>query len=281
MDMKKLLLTVMVLIAALGAVTGEIKAAEKLDSLSYAFGQEFTLASMAGENDLMRTRKDFVDYVKGLEDEFNNLKQLNDSSAVISYYIGYWLMPSFSNRDDVYQDDIVNRNKILASYDCIISGLRKTAKGDASLPADTINLPSMISQYGTDSIRPVNRSLCEFYTAYGIKLAYQPGLQKFLEGINPGTHCTVNRQAFATGMADCLESARVPDTTYDFAKGMARVIFMNSLSMKKPLDFQSVVDGAKGALGLSVPLIPRYEAEQVFDKYSHSAAARDDSGIIE
>lgn len=149
------------------------------------------------------------------------------------------------------------------------------------MPADTINLPSMISQYGTDSIRPVNRSLCEFYTAYGIKLAYQPGLQKFLEGINPGTHCTVNRQAFATGMADCLESARVPDTTYDFAKGMARVIFMNSLSMKKPLDFQSVVDGAKGALGLSVPLIPRYEAEQVFDKYSHSAAARDDSGIIE
>lgn len=144
--MKKLLLTVMVLIAALGAVTGEIKAAEKLDSLSYAFGQEFTVASMAGENDLMRTRKDFVDYVKGLEDEFNNLKQLNDSSAVISYYIGYWLMPSFSNRDDVYQDDIVNRNKILASYDCIISGLRKTAKGDVSLPADTINLPSMISQ---------------------------------------------------------------------------------------------------------------------------------------
>lgn len=114
-----MLLTVMVLIAALGAVTGEIKAAEKLDSLSYAFGQEFTVASMAGENDLMRTRKDFVDYVKGLEDEFNNLKQLNDSSAVISYYIGYWLMPSFSNRDDVYQDDIVNRNKILASYDCI------------------------------------------------------------------------------------------------------------------------------------------------------------------
>lgn len=261
--MKKLLLTVMVLIAALGAVTGEIKAAEKLDSLSYAFGQEFTLASMAGENDLMRTRKDFVDYVKGLEDEFNNLKQLNDSSAVISYYLGFQLCPSVTND---------NEYLLHSNYKCIVAALRKVSQDKISLPEDTIIAKSITKDYDNNSSFPSilnDDKRCEFYSAYGVMQPYHPGLQVHLEEMKPGMLCTVNLQALPNRIADCPEPIMAINNSYDFGKCMARTILFDAETDNVPMVFPSIVNGAK-CVFLDSPLMPRDEAEKIFEKYTNA-----------
>ena len=76
------------IILALFADTGFAVASERIDSLSYAYGHQYTLATMAGKNDMMQTEEDFRDFIRGLEDNIGNLRQMADSSYMVSYCIG-------------------------------------------------------------------------------------------------------------------------------------------------------------------------------------------------
>lgn len=82
----------------------------------------------------------------------------------------------------------------------------------------------IINRYSENDSLPSDapeESQCEFFTAYGIMKAYQPGLQSYIEGLMPGTKVKEDRAAFATGMADELEaSAEMPETAYDIGRSM-------------------------------------------------------------
>lgn len=75
-------------ILAIAFVAGVVFAAEPVDSTSYAYGHQSTLFIMAGENDLMRSHDDFEDYIRGLQENYRDPSQMNDSSYMISYMLG-------------------------------------------------------------------------------------------------------------------------------------------------------------------------------------------------
>ena len=60
MNMK--LITTIILTLFAGA--GFAVASERIDSVSYAFGHQYTLGIMAGKNDMMQTEQDFKDYIR-------------------------------------------------------------------------------------------------------------------------------------------------------------------------------------------------------------------------
>lgn len=104
---------------------------------------------------------------------------------------------------------------------------------------------------------------CKFFEAYGTMKAYQPGLQEYINGLNPGTRCVTDRKAYATGMADVFEAyTEVPKTAYDMGRYNALSINISALDNDSPDRF-SFLAGAKAALGLGKELIPRDEVESI------------------
>ena len=77
----KLITTIILTLFAGASFAG---ASERIDSVSYAFGHQYTLGIMAGKNDMMQTEQDFKDYIRGLEENIGNPRQLADSSYMMS-----------------------------------------------------------------------------------------------------------------------------------------------------------------------------------------------------
>ncbi len=73
--MKKQLITTLLLTISAGA--GNAMTSENIDSLSYAYGYQYTIATMAGKNDFMQSEQDFSDYIRGLEEGNRNLTQIS------------------------------------------------------------------------------------------------------------------------------------------------------------------------------------------------------------
>lgn len=265
--MQRLCLFFIALVSSLVAVT----AAEKIDTMSYVLGHQYSLGLMAGKNDLMQNRTDFKEYIRGLEENLVNLSQMNDSSYMMSYYLG--AMEAVFKIDGM----IRKTDKDMPPIPCIVAGLRKVGDGNISLPADTVAAMALINRYSREGGDLDDETTCRFYTAYGVMKAYQPGVQEYLNGLKPGTACRVNRQALATGMADVLESAdETPETAYDLGRLIARSVFINT--MDDVIDTASFIAGAKAALQLGKQILPRDEVEAImerqfqadFDEIEHS-----------
>lgn len=250
------------IILALFADTGFAVASERIDSLSYAYGHQYTLATMAGKNDMMQTEEDFRDFIRGLEDNIGNLRQMADSSYMVSYCIG--AMEAVFMTDGMHN----KKKEDLPPFNCIISGLRKVGEGKINLPADTIAARYFLNRHGDDdkkALYPDKETECEFFTSYGIMKGFQPGLQQYIDGLNPGTRCVENRQAFATGIADILEAYAIPPATaYDQGRMIALSVNLTSIE-QDPIDTASFVAGAKASLGLGTQIIPRYEVEEILN----------------
>lgn len=256
------------LILTLFAGSGIAVASEKFDTLSYAYGHQYTLATMAGKNDLMQSEQDFRDYIRGLEENISNIAQMNDSSYMLSYSLGAM--------DAIFMTDGIHHKKKedLPPFPCIIAGLRKVGNEKITLPADTIAAMDFINQYSKEGkkISDLDKEIeCKFFMAYGIMKAYQPGLQKYINEMKPGTACIENRKAYATGMADVLEAySEPPKTAYDMGRFIALSMSLSSVE-EVPINYTSFVAGAfvagaKASLGLGEQIIPRDEVEEIFSK---------------
>lgn len=259
------------IIMTLFAGAGVAVASERIDSVSYAFGHQYTLGIMAGKNDMMQTEQDFKDYICGLEDNIGKTKQMTDSSYMLSYSLG--AMEAVFMTDGMHH----KRKEDLPPFHCIISGLRKVGEGKINLPADTIAARDFLNRHGDGDKKASDldkETECEFFTSYGIMKAYQPGLQQYIYGLKPGTSCVENRQAFATGMADILEAYAIPPATaYDQGRMIALSMSMTSIE-QDPIDPASFVAGAKASLGLGPQIIPRFEVEEILNRqYEQQAKA--------
>ncbi|ROS85243.1 hypothetical protein EEK90_03610 [Muribaculaceae bacterium Isolate-036 (Harlan)] len=136
--MKKQLITTLLLTISAGA--GNAMTSENIDSLSYAYGYQYTIATMAGKNDFMQSEQDFSDYIRGLEEGNRNLTQMNDSSC-IGRHVAVEIDGRFMFAPRVNQQITGGR--------CAISGLtseeinllfRNTEKDVNQHPADTIEV---------------------------------------------------------------------------------------------------------------------------------------------
>lgn len=247
-----------------------IKAFGQIDSLSYSLGYYYNSNEISDEKDLIKNEDDFKEYIRGFEENrklfIGNESQLNnDSSYMISYVLG--------GMECVFISDGI-RSKTGESqpiFSYIIEGLRKVEKNEVKLPSDTIAALEFINKVIKEIPYPDPDKLdkdteCKFYTSYGIMKAYQPGLQEYIEGIMPGTKCIANRQAFAAGMADVIETiTKKPDTPFNLGKLTALNIFLSSPE-DKGFDYNSYLAGAKAAFGLGEDLIPREDVEEFFKR---------------
>lgn len=260
MNMKLITTIIMTLFAGAGLAV----ASERIDSVSYAFGHQYTLGIMAGKNDMMQTEQDFRDYIRGLEDNIGNPRQMADSTYMMSYCLG--------SMEAVFMTDGLHHKKKeeLPPFHCIISGLRKVGEGKINLPADTIAARDFLNRHSDDDKKASDldkETECEFFTSYGIMKAYQPGLQQYINGLKPGTNCVENRQAFATGMADILEAYTIPPATaYDQGRMIALSMNLTSIEQDQ-IDPASFVAGAKASLGLGPQIISRNEVDEMGGVY--------------
>lgn len=150
------------LILTLFIQTGIAVASEKVDSLSYAYGHQYTIATMAGKNDQMQSEQNFRDYIRGLEDNIDNLNQIRDSSYMVSYSLG--AMEAVFMTDGMHQ----RKKEELPPFPCVITGLRKVAEGEISLPADTIAARDFINSHseGRKKASDLDEDTrCKFFTA--------------------------------------------------------------------------------------------------------------------
>lgn len=257
--MKKQLIMTLLLTLFIG-VSSAI-ASERIDSLSYALGHQYTLGTMAGKNDLMQNEDDFKDYIRGLEENYHNNPLMNDSSYVMSYCLG--AMEAVFLTDGMH-----GKKEELPPFTCIIAGLRKVGTGEISLPTDTVAAKSVINRYSREGMKPEDLDAdtsCKFFEAYGTMKAYQPGLQEYINGLLPGTGCVADRKAFATGMADILETyTDPPKSAYDLGRMFAFSLIIEAMEKDSP-DMVSLVTGAKAALGLGKEFIPRDKVEEILN----------------
>ncbi|MDE6296805.1 MAG: hypothetical protein K2L89_03080, partial [Muribaculaceae bacterium] len=221
---------------------------------------------------LMQSEQDFKDYVRGLEENISNLTQMNDSSYMISYLLGAM--------EAVFMTDGMHHKKKdeLPPFHCIVAGLRKVGEGHISLPSDTIAAMKIINRY-TGDVNPFcdlsEDTKCDFFTAYGIMKAYQPGLQSYMDGMIPGTACEENRQAYANGMADVIEAySEPPKTAYYMGRSIALSMCLN-LPENHPIEYKSFVAGAKASLGLGEEIMPRGKVDEIFNRMIEETGAVD------
>lgn len=270
--MKKALLFIFSLVFALMATAKLTPASDKssvnspdapIDTISYALGQQYTLGSMAGNNNLMQERKDFEGYVRALEDFLPDKRLQNDTAYMMSYVLGV--------NHGVFMTDGRSQKDLMHELPYLVKGLRKVADGTIVLPEDTIQAMNVINRYKPITAMELEGDQrCEYLTAIGIMTAFRPRLQEYVDEMAPGKRLTANRQAFVAGMSDLLNLVLIgePTTAYDFGRMIAGAVKFEFRKLDNLGDFDkaSFIAGAKAALQLGEELIPRDVAEAAFDK---------------
>lgn len=234
-----------------------------IDTVSYALGNQYTLASMAGENKLMHEEKDFKDYIRALGDFLPDNTEARDSSYVVSYALG--------GMQGVFMTDGRQQEELMTELPCVAKGLRKVADGEITLPDDTIKAMDVINRYSPVTANELEGDeRCEYLTAIGVMKAYPHGLQEYVDEMSPGRGLIANREAYVAGMADLFELAteHEPKTAYDFGRLIARSMKFDFLRTgnSNTLDKNSFIAGAKAALQMGEQLLPREEAEAIIEK---------------
>ena len=263
--MKRLLSILICSIITFTAQANKFTGIEPLDSTSYTIGYQCTASLLMEDTGLMRNKNDYEEYVRGLEDNILDYAFYADSSYVMSYSVGgmlgVFITDGHSNKDD------------LALFRYVIEGLRKASEERLVLPADTIEAMAVLERHGrkdknlSDTDEKAKR---EFFTAYGIMKAFQPGIQEYINELKPGTSVILNRQAYAKGMADALEACvnGEPKSAYELGKTIsfpAKTILMGHKDLTTQ-SFHSFIAGAKAALDLGEQLIAKKVLEEMLKK---------------
>lgn len=263
--MKRLLSILVCSIIAFTAQANKFTGIEPLDSASYAIGYQYTASLLIEDTGLMRNKNDYEEYIRGLQDNILDYALYADSSYVMSYSVGGML--------GVFMTDGHSNKDYLALFRYVIEGLRKASEGRLVLPTDTIEAMAVLERHGrkdknfSDIDEKAKR---EFFTAYGIMKAFQPGIQEYINELKPGTSVILNRQAYAKGMADVLEACinGEPKSAYELGKTIsfsAKTILMGHEDFTTQ-SFHSFIAGAKAALDLGEQLIAKKVLEEMIKK---------------
>ena len=262
--MKRILL----LFIMVGCMVGNLAAQELLDSLSYALGDYSTRIVLDSKDEKTeQIMNDREGYILGYSDGLNLFRQ--ERAAAGSYYegqqMGLFLLMSI-NWESHEDDD-------QPPLDCLIEGLRKVADNTVVLPRDTIGAHQLLFDLDDEAmLSMVDGDSCLIMTTAGILFGLRDYHLFRQTDRNYGDSITVEeQQAFAAGMADILERSATPMTAYGMGQ-CAAVFFFPEVMRMKPLtglvlDYDAIIDGARGALELTERKMNEKEVEMCLTKY--------------
>lgn len=264
-QMKRFLLSLMMA----ACLVGNIAAQEQLDSLSYALGDYSTRIVLDSKDEkteqIMNDREGFI---QGYSDGVSLFRQ--ERAAAGSYYEGqqmglFFLMSiNWESHEDDDQPPL----------DCLIEGLRKVADNTVVLPRDTIGAHQLLFDLDDEAmLSMVDGDSCRIMTTMGIFLGLQAYNPLQPSDRDQGDSISVeDQQTFAAGMADVLENS-IAASTYDMGRFAALFYFIDidNMRMKQLLgldfDYDAIIDGARGALGLEERKMTVEEVEMCLTKY--------------
>lgn len=271
--MKRFLSSLNCLLVGITAMANDSTKVAFIDTLSYSMGYQYTAEVLRNGQKIMRDSADFEDYIRGLEDRLLNIKATSDSSFVMSYTLG-GIQGIFMTDKHMSKGD-----KEVIPY--IMQGVRKVADGKIVLPADTIEAAAILEQYGTQDRKCEKldeKAKSEVFTALGLMTPFQPGMQEYINEVQPGTSIKFNRRAYASGLADILETFTNIEPKSAYHLGMTIAFSVNLFLMdNKSFNAHNVVAGAKAALNLGEQLI----SKEALDKYSRSWGPQDSVAVEE
>lgn len=264
-QMKRFLLSLMMA----ACLVGNIAAQEQLDSLSYAMGDYFIRIVLDSKDEKTKQiTSDREEYIRGFSDGLNVYRQ--ETTAASSYFNGqkmglFFLM---SINFEPYED------KEKPHLDCLIEGLRKVADNTVLLPQDTIGAHHLLLDLDHEAmLSMVDGDSCRIETTMGIFLGLQAYNPLQPSDRDQGDSISVeDQQTFAAGMADVLENS-IAASTYDMGRFAALFYFIDidNMRMKQLLgldfDYDAIIDGARGALGLEERKMTVEEVEMCLTKY--------------
>ena len=248
-------------------VAGSLSAQKTLDSLSYAMGDYFTRIVLDSQDKkTQQIKSDREEYIRGFSDGLNLYRQ--ERTAANSYYDGQQMGLFFLMSINFEQIE----EKDQPHLDCLIEGLRKVADNTVVLPQDTIGAHHLLLDLDDEAmLLMVYGDSCRIETTMGILL----GLRDYdtLPPIDRDQGDSISiedQQAFACGMADVLESSN-SEATYGMGRFAALFYFIDNMRMKQLLgldfDYDAIIDGARGALGLEERKMTVEEVEMCLTKY--------------
>ena len=251
-----------------GCMVGNLAAQEQLDSLSYAMGDYSTRIVLDSKDEKTeQIMNDREGYIRGYSDGLNLFRQ--ERAAAGSYYegqqLGLFLLMSINweSREDDDQPPL----------DCLIKGLRKVADNTVDLPRDTIGAHQLLFDLDDEAmLSMVDGDSCHIMTTVGILFGLRDYHLFRQTDRDHGNSITVEeQQAFAAGMADMLERSATPMTAYGMGQCAAAFFFPEVMRMKPltglVLDYDAVIDGARGALGLTGRKMTEEEVGMCLTKY--------------
>ena len=262
--MKRILL----LFIMAGVLVGDLAAQEQLDSLSYAMGDYSTRIVLDSKDEKTKQiTSDREGFIRGYSDGLSLFRQ--ERAAAGSYYEGqqmglFFLMSiNWESHEDDDQPPL----------DCLIKGLRKVADNTVVLPGDTIGAHQLLFDLDDEAmLSMVDGDSCHIMTTVGILFGLRDYHLFRQTDRDHGDSITVEeQQAFATGMADILERSAPPMTAYDMGQWAAAFFFPEVMRMKPltglVLDYDAIIDGARGALELTERKMNEKEVEMCLTKY--------------
>ena len=250
-----------------GVLVGNLAAQEQFDSLSYAMGDYFIRLYLDGnDKETQQVMDDREEYIRGFSDGLNVYRQ--ERTAANSYYDGQQMGLFFLMNINFEQIE----EKDQPHLDCLIEGLRKVADNTVVLPQDTIGAHHLLLDLDDEAmLSMVDGDSCRIETTMGILLGLMDDNTLRRTGSDQSDSISVEeQQAFAAGMADVLEH---PNATsiYDMGRFAALFLFMDNMRMKQLLgldfDYDAIIDGARGALGLTERKMSVEEVEMCLTKY--------------
>lgn len=263
-QMKRFLLSLMMA----ACLVGNIAAQEQLDSLSYAMGDYSTRIVLDSKDEKTKQiTSDREGFIRGYSDGVSLFRQ--ERAAAGSYYEGqqmglFFLMSiNWESHEDDDQPPL----------DCLIKGLRKVADNTVVLPGDTIGAHQLLFDLDDEAmLSMVDGDSCRIMTTAGILFGLRDYHLFRQTDRDQGDSITVEeQQAFAAGMADILERSATPMTAYDMGQWTAAFFFPEVMRMKPltglVLDYDAIIDGARGALELTERKMNEKEVEMCLTKY--------------
>ena len=250
-----------------GVLVADLAAQEQLDSLSYAMGDYFIRMYLDGnDKETQQVMGDREEYIRGFSDGLNVYRQ--ETTAASSYFNGQQMGLFFlmSINFEPYED------KEKPHLDCLIEGLRKVADNTVLLPQDTIGAHHLLLDLDDEAmLSMVDGDSCRIETTMGIFLGLQAYNPLQPSDRDQGDSISVeDQQTFAAGMADVLENS-IAASTYDMGRFAALFYFIDNMRMKQLLgldfDYDAIIDGARGALGLEERKMTVEEVEMCLTKY--------------
>lgn len=257
--MKRIISIIICLAFSFMARANDSTLVAQLDSVSYARGYLSTASILENKERPLLDRKDFEEYICGMEEQMQKSIAQNDPSYSASYNIGAILFFYIAMHSTTEKD--------IEVLPYVLEGVRRVTEGRIELPADTLKAVAILKRYSEGDAAPEDNDenvKREFYTAIGMMEALKPktlGLIKEAKEAMPDKNIKFDKRAYAVGIADILELALALKEQkrmdpYTMGKLTAISVSLETMNYIK-YSMPSFVAGAKAALNLGEQLIDK------------------------